>query len=294
VAAGGGRPMILNHVSVVAAGSDLPGLDRVPLWLNDPANWWGPDGLLARVREHLTYTAAAVLIALLIALPLGLFVGHTGRGQFLIAGLANGLRAVPTLGFVVFLVVAISPHIHSRGAIPGLVPRGGLPYIVPVLIVLVVLAIPPILSNTYAGVQAVDPAARDAATGMGMRGSQVVWRVELPCALPLIMSGVRSATLQVIATATVAAYVPFLGGLGRFIIDGVQQLTNLQFGYPAMVSAGLVVAVLAVIVDGLLILLERLIVSRGVSGRFDTRARTLGALAASGISPEGDAEVVAA
>jgi osmoprotectant transport system permease protein len=287
--------MILNHVSVVAAGSDLPGLDRVPLWLNDPANWWGPDGLLARVREHLTYTAAAVLIALLIALPLGLFVGHTGRGQFLIAGLANGLRAVPTLGFVVFLVVAISPHIHSRGAIPGLVPRGGLPYIVPVLIVLVVLAIPPILSNTYAGVQAVDPAARDAATGMGMRGSQVVWRVELPCALPLIMSGVRSATLQVIATATVAAYVPFLGGLGRFIIDGVQQLTNLQFGYPAMVSAGLVVAVLAVIVDGLLILLERLIVSRGVSGRFDTRARTRGVLTASGVTtPERESEVVVA
>lgn len=285
--------MIVSRV--LASGSDLPGLDRVPLWLNDPANWWGPDGLLARVREHLTYTAAAVLIALLIALPLGLFVGHTGRGQFLIAGLANGLRAVPTLGFVVFLVVAISPRIHSRGAIPGLVPRGGLPYIVPVLIVLVVLAIPPILSNTYAGVQAVDPAARDAATGMGMRGSQVVWRVELPCALPLIMSGVRSATLQVIATATVAAYVPFLGGLGRFIIDGVQQLTNLQFGYPAMVSAGLVVAVLAVIVDGLLILLERLIVSRGVSGRFDTRARTRGVLAASGVAaPERDAEVVAA
>jgi osmoprotectant transport system permease protein len=285
--------MILNQV--LASGGDLPGLDRVPLWLNDPANWWGPDGLLARVREHLTYTAAAVLIALLIALPLGLFIGHTGRGQFLIAGLANGLRAVPTLGFVVFLVVAISPHIHSRGAIPGLVPRGGLPYIVPVLIVLVVLAIPPILTNTYAGVQAVDPAARDAATGMGMRGSQVVWRVELPCALPLIMSGVRSATLQVIATATVAAYVPFLGGLGRFIIDGVQQLTNLQFGYPAMVSAGLVVAVLAVMVDGLLILLERLIVSRGVSGRFDTRAGTRGVLAAAGVTaPERDAEVVAA
>jgi osmoprotectant transport system permease protein len=285
--------MILNQVSILASGSDLPGLDRVPLWLNDPANWWGPDGLLARVREHLTYTAAAVLIALLIALPLGLFVGHTGRGQFLIAGLANGLRAVPTLGFVVFLVVAISPHIHSRGAIPGLVPRGGLPYIVPVLIVLVILAIPPILTNTYAGVQAVDPAVRDAATGMGMRGSQVVWRVELPCALPLIMSGVRSATLQVIATATVAAYVPFLGGLGRFIIDGVQQLTNLQFGYPAMVSAGLVVAVLAVIVDGLLILLERLIVSRGVSGRFDTRARTRGVLTASGVTaPEGQAGAV--
>jgi osmoprotectant transport system permease protein len=286
--------MILDHLSL-AAGSDLPGLDRVPLWLNDPTNWWGPDGLLARVREHLTYTAAAVLIALLIALPLGLFIGHTGRGQFLIAGLANGLRAVPTLGFVVFLVVAISPHIHTRGAIPGLVPRGGLPYIVPVLIVLVVLAIPPILTSTYAGVQAVDPAARDAATGMGMRGSQVVWRVELPCALPLIMSGVRSATLQVIATATVAAYVPFLGGLGRFIIDGVQQLTNLQFGYPAMVSAGLVVAVLAVIVDGLLILLERLIVSRGVSGRFDTRGGTRGVLTAAGVNaPERDAEVVAA
>ena len=163
VAAGGGRPMILNHVSVLASGSDLPGLDRVPLWLNDPANWWGADGLLARVREHLTYTAAAVLIALLIALAARPVRRPHGRGQFLIAGVANGLRAVPTLGFVVFLVVAISPHIHSRGAIPGLVPRGGLPYIVPVLIVLVVLAIPPILSNTYAGVQAVDPAVRDAA-----------------------------------------------------------------------------------------------------------------------------------
>ena len=192
-------------------------------------------------------------------------------------------------------MVAISPHIHSRGAIPGLVPRGGLPYIVPVLIVLVVLAIPPILSNTYAGVQAVDPAVRDAAAGMGMTRQSGCWRVELPCALPLIMSGVRSATLQVIATATVAAYVPFLGGLGRFIIDGVQQLTNLQFGYPAMVAAGLVVAVLAVLVDGLLILVERLIVSRGVSGRFDTRVQRRGVRSASGAAaPERDAEVVAA
>jgi osmoprotectant transport system permease protein len=270
---------------ILASNNGLPGLDRVPIWLNDPQNWWGPTGLLVRIREHLTYTGITLVIALLIALPLGLFVGHTGRGTFVIAGVANGLRSVPTLGFVVLLIVLISPHVRWKGQIPGVVPRGGLGYFIPVIIVLVVLAIPPILSNTYAGVQAVDPATRDAARGMGMRGMQIVRKVEFPCALPLIMSGIRSATLQVIATATVAAYAPFLGGLGRPIVDGVQQLTNLQYGYPAMVSAGLLVAVLAVLVDGLLLLVERVVVSRGVSGRFRgqrrrRRARRLPELAA--------------
>jgi osmoprotectant transport system permease protein len=160
------------------------------------------------------------------------------------------------------------------------------------LVPLVVLAIPPILVNAYEGVAAVEPSVRDAAVGMGMTPWQQVTRVEFPIALPLILVGLRTAAIFVVATATIAAYIG-LGGLGRFIIDGVQQLTNLQFGYPAMVSAGLVVAVLAVIVDGLLILLERLIVSRGVSGRFDTRARTRGVLTASGVTaPEGQAGAV--
>jgi len=112
---------------------------------------------------------------------------------------------------------------------------------------------------------------RDAARGMGMSGSQVVWRVEFPCALPLIMSGIRSATLQVIATATVAAYVPFLGGLGRLIIDGASQINDPVHGYPAMVSAGIVVALLAVVADLVLLGVQRLVVSPGVSGRFSAR-----------------------
>jgi osmoprotectant transport system permease protein len=257
--------------SVLASNNGLPGLDRVPIWLNDPANWLGPHGLLVRIREHLTYTGIAVLVALLVALPLGLIIGHTGRGVVLVAGVANGLRAVPVLGLLILLVVLISPHIHSQVVVPGLVPRGGLPYVLPVEIVLILLAIPPILTNTYAGVQAVDPDVRDAAQGMGLRPRQVVLGVELPCALPLVMSGLRSSTLQVIATATVAGYVPFLGGLGRLIIDGDQQLYDVRFGYPAMVSAGLVVAVLAVLVDALLALVQRVIVSRGVSQRYARR-----------------------
>jgi osmoprotectant transport system permease protein len=257
-------------MTLLAAGNGLPGLDRVPIWFNDPQNWWGPDGLVARIREHLAYTAVIVIVATLIALPLGLLIGHTGRGVFLLVGLANGLRAVPTLGLLILLSLWLTPKIKSAAEIPGLVDRGDLGYFVPTVIVLVLLALPPILTNTYAGVQNVDPAVRDAARGMGMSGGQIVRKVELPNALPLIMSGIRSATLQVVATVTVAAYL-LLGGLGRFIVDGAQQLTNVQSGYPAMVSAGIVVAVLAVVLDGVLAAAQRLVVSPGVSGRFSSR-----------------------
>jgi osmoprotectant transport system permease protein len=255
---------------VLAAGNGLPGLDRVPKWFNDPANWWGPDGLVIRAREHMVLTGVIVLVAILIGLPLGLFIGHTGRGVFLLVGVANGLRAVPTLGLLILLSTWLSPKIHSSTAIPGIVHHGDLQYFVPAVIVLVLLALPPILTNTYAGVQNVDPEVRDAAHGMGMTGWEVVRKVELPNALPLIMSGIRSATLQVIATVTVAAYV-FLGGLGQLIINGVQVLNDPRFGYPAMVSAGIVIAVLAVVTDLVLGLVQRLIVSPGVSERFSTR-----------------------
>ena len=244
---------------------------RVGVYLNDPANWWGQQGLLIHLREHVYYTLVAVGVATLIALPLGLLIGHTGRGVLVVAGLANALRAVPTLGFVVLLVLWLSPKIHLDTSIPQLVPSGAMPYFISVEIVLVVLAIPPILTNTYAGVQNVDPAARDAAKGMGMTGGQVVRKVEFPNALPLILSGIRSATLQVIATATIAAYAPFLNGLGRPILDGNDQITDPHSGYPAMVSAGLVVAVLAIVADVVLIGVQRLVVSRGVSGRFSRR-----------------------
>lgn len=257
--------------ALLADNNGLPGLSRVPVWLNDPANWTGPNGVLVHLRQHVGYTVVAVLLALLIALPLGLIIGHTGRGVVVVAGLANGFRAIPTLGLLVFLVVWASPKIHATGSVPGLVPRGGLPYVIPVEIALVVLAIPPILTNAYAGVQNVDPAVRDAAAGMGMTGAQVLRKVEFPCALPLVMAGLRSATLQVIATATVAAYVPFLGGLGQYIIDGDQVINDPHVGYPAMVSAGLIVAALAVLADVALMAVQRAVVSRGISGRFSRK-----------------------
>lgn len=252
---------------VLAGGNDLPGFDRVSVWFNDPSNWWGQDGLVIRIREHLLYTATVVLIAVLIALPLGLLIGHTGRGVFLLVGAANSLRAVPSLGLLILLYVWLSQKIHSKADIPYFVRAGGLASFIPAVIVLVVLALPPLLTNTYAGVQNVDPAARDAARGMGMTGFQVLRKVEFPCALPLIMSGLRSATLQVIATVAVAAYLPFVGGLGRYIIDGSQDINSLKYGYPAMLAAGITVAVLAVLADAVLSLVQRVVVSPGLSGR---------------------------
>jgi osmoprotectant transport system permease protein len=259
---------------MILADNGLPGLDRVPIWLNDPANYWGPDGLVARVREHLLYTLVIVVVAILIALPIGLIIGHTGRGVVVVVGLANSFRAVPSFGLLILLSLLLTKHLPlNESPITSLIVRHALPYAIPALLTLVILAIPPILTGTYSGVQAVDPAARDAARGMGMTGGQVVRKVEFPVALPLILSGIRSATLQVIATLVIVAYLPFLGGLGYIINNGENDLTNLQFGYPAMVGAGVVVAVLAVLVDLLLALVQRYVVSRGVSGRFSRRVR---------------------
>lgn len=256
----------------LASAGDLPGLGRVAIWFNDPENWWGPFGLLTRIREHVIYTAIILVIATAIALPIGLVVGHTGRGVVLIVGLANGLRAIPTLGFVILMFLLLSSTITTTFSIPGVVERGGLANFIAMLIVLVLLALPPILTSTYSGVQNVDPAARDAARGMGMTGAQIVRKVEFPCALPLIMSGLRSASLQVIATVTVAAYLPFLGGLGRFIKDGADVINDLQNGYPAMIAAGITVALLAVVVDALFNVVQHFVVSPGLSGRRSGRS----------------------
>jgi osmoprotectant transport system permease protein len=250
--------------AILADGTGFTGVGK---YLTTAANWWGSDGLLLHTRDHLIYTAIVMVLAALIALPIGLAVGHTGRGVFFVVGIANSLRAIPTLGLAVLVYVWLSPKIPVNKHQILFLSRGAVPAFIPIVIALILLAIPPILTNTYAGIQAVDPDARDAARGMGMRGGQVLWRVELPCALPLIMSGLRSATLQVIATVTVAAYLPLLGGLGRLIADGAQQ--NLAQGYPQMVGAGVLVAALAVLVDSLLTFVQRLVVSPGVSGRFD-------------------------
>lgn len=213
---------------------------QVAAWLADPAHWSGLGGIPARILEHLVYSGLALLVALVVAIPLGLIVGHTGRGGFLIVGLANGLRALPELGLLILLVLLVGIDL------------------LPVIVALAVLAIPPVLAGTYAGVRNVDRAAVDAARGMGMRGSQVLFKVELPNALPLMLSGVRGGALQVVATAAVAAYVSF-GGLGRFLIDGLRQED-----YPQMAAGALLVAALALVVEGLLTLFQRTVVSPGL------------------------------
>ena len=247
-------------------------------WLTDPAHWVDSRfdfGIWSQAQAHLRYSAIALAIALVIAIPLGLWIGHTGRASWLVSA-ANAVRALPTVGLIVLLVVIIAPHFQGR------TDTG---YLIPTEIVLVLLAIPPILSNTYAGVQNVDPAVRDAAYGMGMTNQQVLMRAELPMALPLIFSGFRSAALQVIATATIASYVT-LGGLGRFIYDGLAQQD-----YPQMISGGVLVAALALLTDLVLALAQRYLVSRGVSERFSTRGREPDpTLTAAGV----DAEVTAA
>ncbi|TDV52446.1 osmoprotectant transport system permease protein [Actinophytocola oryzae] len=223
-------------------------------WLFDSAHWSGQTGIPARILEHLGYTALTVLVAAVIAVPLGAVIGHTGRGTFLIAGLSNGLRALPELGLLTLLVLL---------TYVGLLP---------VVVSLVILALPPILAGTYAGIRNVDRAVVDAAQGMGMRGSTVLWKVELPNALPLILGGIRSATLQVIATATIAAYVA-LGGLGRFVIDGNNAGAGSPDGYPQMAAGAIVIAVLALVVEGVLELVQRLAVSPGLRNA-TTRKRT--------------------
>jgi osmoprotectant transport system permease protein len=257
---------------MLALPGGVPGLSHVPAWFNDPENWWGPFGLLARIREQLALSGVILVAAIVIAFPLGVYIGHTGHGSAVVGGLANALRAVPTLGLVILLYVILSTRVISNASVPSLFDRGGLSAFLSALIGLVILSIPPILTNTYAGIQAVDPDVRDAAAGMGMTGGQIIRQVEIPCALPLIFSGLRSATLQVIASVTVAAYVPLVGGLGQLISQGAQSLNSPQFGYPAMASAGITVALLAILIDLLLAGVQRAAVSPGVSGRFSTRS----------------------
>ena len=220
-------------------------------YLTDSTHWSGPDGIPHRLLEHLGYSFGALLFVVLIGLPLGLYVGHTGRGAVAIAGTANALRALPTFGLLIFVVIGLSGRLPADWA-----------YLGPSLLVLVILGIPAVLSNTYAGVQNVDLAARDAAKGMGMTGRQVLWRVEIPNALPLILSGIRSAILQIVATATIAAYVS-LGGLGRFIIDGRAQRDYSQMG-----AGAVLVGLLAVALDLLMAGFQVFVVSRGLTGRY--------------------------
>ncbi|HEX8044805.1 ABC transporter permease [Rhizobium sp.] len=219
-------------------------------WFLNPAQWHGSEGIPTLLAQHLQYSFISLFIAALIGLPTGLYVGHTGKGTFLIAGLANATRALPSLGLIVLLVILVGPYFKSD-----------LAYLVPSIAVLVLIAVPPIMMGAYSGITSVDPAAVDAARGMGYRPLALLLTVELPCALPLIFSGFRSAALQVISTATIAAYVS-LGGLGRLIIDG-----RAQNDYMQMAAGAVLVGVLALIVDLFFGLASRIAVSPGLTRR---------------------------
>jgi osmoprotectant transport system permease protein len=209
-------------------------------WLKSPQQWHGQDAIPARIVQHLGYSGLSLLVAALIALPIGLLIGHSGRGSFAVINIANVARAIPTLGLLVLVVVLV-----GLGVLAWLIP-------------LVALAIPPILVNTYEGVAGVDADLKDAARGMGMTERQLLWRVELPVALPLMLLGLRTSALFVVATATIAAYIG-VGGLGRYIIDGLASNN-----YGEVAGGAAVIVVLALLVQLLFTGLRRLVVPAGL------------------------------
>jgi osmoprotectant transport system permease protein len=216
-------------------------------WITDAANWHGSGSIPHQLLAHLGYSALPLLIAAAIAIPAGVAIGHRGgRAANVVINVANAWRAIPTLGLLILLAVFL-----GFSALTWLLP-------------LVVLAIPPILINAAAGVAAVDPGVRDAATGVGMTTWQQITRVEVPIAVPLILLGLRTSAIFVVATATIAAYIG-LGGLGRFIFDG---LASSEYGPVA--GGALLVVILAVLVLVLFTGLTRLLTPAGLRQQAET------------------------
>lgn len=222
-------------------GGDANIVVQVVQWFADPAQWLGSDGLVRRTLEHMYYVAVSTGLAALIALPIGIGLGHLGRGGLLAINVANIGRAIPSFGLIILMFLLI-----------------GFGFL-PVLVALVALAIPPMITNSYVGMRSVDPAVRQSARALGMTDLQQLWRVELPIALPLVMAGVRTSAVQVTSTATLAAYVG-LGGLGRYLIDGLAQQQLAQ-----VVGGAIVVAALAIIVEAGLSALQRGMTSPGLA-----------------------------
>lgn len=209
-------------------------------WLAEAERWSGPSGIPMRVFEHLGYTVLGVAVAAAIAIPIGLMVGHTGRGKGITVAAAGAARALPTLGLVTLFALLL-----------------GLGLTAP-LLAFVILAIPSLLAGAYSAVESVDPATVDAARAQGMTGWQVLTRVEMPLGMPLIVGGFRGATVQVVATAMLAAYVGN-GGLGRYIFLGLGSQD-----YPQMIAGSLLVIALALALDLLLLLTQRLTTAKGL------------------------------
>lgn len=205
-------------------------------WLTDSAHWAGDDGIWHRLTQHLVLTVVCLILSCLIALPVALVLGHLGKGGALAVNISNVGRAVPT--FAVLVLLLLTPV--------GQWGEG------PTVVALVLFAVPPLLTNAYVGMRGVDRSVVQAARGMGMTGRQMLWRVELPLAMPLVLSGVRIAAVQLVATATIAALAGG-GGLGRIITAGFNLAST-----PQVVAGAVLVAVFALIVEGLFEIGERL------------------------------------
>jgi osmoprotectant transport system permease protein len=204
-------------------------IESVFHWFTTSANWTGPNGILQLFYNQAKLSAAVVVGALIVGGGLGVILGHTGRGGLVAVNAANAFRAVPTLALLTLL--AIQPNISLTWS--GFLASW---------IALFILAVPPILTNTYVGMRNVDGDVRDAAKAMGLSGVQVLGRVEAPLALPFIMAGVRTASIEVVATSTLAAYVSY-SDLGTFVISGLNGQDNVEaFG------GAILVAVLAAMV----------------------------------------------
>ncbi|UQU65264.1 ABC transporter permease subunit [Couchioplanes caeruleus] len=217
------------------------------VWLNDPLNWTNPGGLLDRLDEHLLISLWAVLLGCAIGWPLGIWLGHRGRGGGAIVTLANLTLAIPTLALLTIL---------------PLTPLGfGKP---PVVVALAVFAVPPLLANAYTGLRQIDPETRDAAKGMGLSGGQLLRQVELPLSVPYLAAGLRTAAVQVVATAALAAFVNG-GGLGEIISAGFGVGMS-NGGGGQIVAGGIVVALLALLVETLLAAVQRLVTPAALRG----------------------------
>jgi osmoprotectant transport system permease protein len=226
-------------------------------WLLDPVQWSGPAGIPTRLLEHVALSGVSLLLAIAVAVPAGIWIGHTGRFASFAVNLANLGRALPTLaviGLVLPITAAIDPQLGFR--------------IYPIVTAMVVLAIPPILVNSQAGIAGVDRDLVEAARAMGMREGQVVRRLELPLGAAAILTGIRSAAVQVVATTTLGAIFG-AGGLGRYLVEGIAQLdTGMTFGGAFLVTA------MALAVEAAFVVTARLIQPGGRARMDQTRAAT--------------------
>jgi len=228
---------------VAVEGNEVTFLADVLHWLTAAAHWHGSNGIPHRLSEHVTMSVLATLTAAVVALPVGVVLGHSGKGGTLAVNVANVGRAIPS-----FAILVLATQIVGIGATPA-------------YCALVALAVPPMVTNAYVGVREVDAEVRESAQGMGMTAGQVLRSVELPMALPLIMAGVRTSAVQVVATATIAALVAW-GGLGRYIVDGLAQRDFVQVFAGAVLVAGL-----SVVTELTLAGVQRLLVPAGLRER---------------------------